>query len=70
MKKIALAFVIAAVAASPAMAKKMKRIHHRAGMEVASANPNENSWRLVRDAFPIVLPGAVIPIYLAAKNQH
>ena len=69
MKKIALAFVIAVVAASPAMAKKMRH-HHRAAVEVASANPNENSWRLVRDAFPIVLPGVVIPVYLAAKNQH
>jgi hypothetical protein len=70
MKKIALAFVIAAVAASPAMAKKMKRTHHRAAVEVASANPNENSWRFVRDGFPVFLPGWSIPIYLAAKNQH
>jgi len=69
MKKIALAFVIAAVAVSPAAAKKMKRAHH-AAVAVASANPNENSWRFVKDSFPVFLPSWSIPIYLAAKNQH
>jgi hypothetical protein len=70
MKKIALAFVIAAMAASPAMAKKAKRMHHHGGMVVASANPNENSWNFVRDGFPVFLPSWSIPVYLAAKNQH
>jgi hypothetical protein len=68
MKKIALAFVIAAVAASPAMAKKAKRAHHP--VVVASANSNENSWNFVRDGFPVFLPSWSIPVYLAAKNQH
>lgn len=67
MKKLVFAVIIAAVAASPAMAAKKKKV---AAAEPPPANSNEASWRLVRDAFPIVLPSWAVPIYLAAKNQQ
>jgi hypothetical protein len=68
MKKLVFAVLIAVIAASPAAAakKKGKRV---APEPVASANSNENSWRFVRDAFPVFLPSWSIPLYLAAKNQ-
>ena len=67
MKKIALVLVVLAVAVSPAAAKKK---HHRHRMTTASAqkyDPNEASWRLVRDALPLVLPTWAMPIYF---NMH
>jgi hypothetical protein len=67
MKKIVFAVVIAAVAVSPALAAKKKKA---APAPVASANSNENSWRFVKDAFPIFLPSWSIPVYLAAKNAQ
>ena len=68
MRKLVFAVVIAAIATSPALAakKKAKRI---APVPVASANSNENSWRFVKDAFPVFLPSAAIPLYIQAKNQ-
>ena len=68
MKKLVFVVVIAAIATSPALAAKK---HHRkmAPAPVASANNNVNSWRFVKDAFPVFLPSATIPIYLQAKNQ-
>ena len=68
MKKFALAVLVAVIAASPAAAagKKSKRM---AAAPQASANPNENSWRFVRDAFPVFLPSWAIPFYLNTQNQ-
>ena len=68
MKKIMFAVVIAAIATSPAFAAKKKR-HAAPAAPVASANSNENSWRFVKDAFPIFLPSWSIPLYLQAKAQ-
>lgn len=69
MKKFVFAVMIAAVAASPAMAaKKSKKA--AAAAEPPPANSNEASWRLARDAFPIVLPSWAMPFYLNAKNQQ
>ena len=70
MKKFVFAVVIAAIAASPAAAATKKKKAVRAPAPVASTNSNENSWRLVRDAFPIFLPGWAIPVYLSAKNAQ
>ena len=69
MKKLMFAVVIAAIATSPAMAAKKKGKRVAAEAPIASANPNENSWRFVKDAFPVFLPSWSIPLYLAAKNQ-
>jgi hypothetical protein len=35
----------------------------------APINSNEASWRLVRDAFPIVLPSWAMPMYLQASGR-
>jgi hypothetical protein len=69
MKKFALAVLVAVIAASPAAAagKKSKRA---AAAPQASANPNENSWRFVKDSLPVFLPSWSIPLYLNAKNQQ
>jgi hypothetical protein len=69
MKKIALAVLVAVIAASPAAAAGKKSKKAAAAPQAASANPNENSWRFVRDAFPVFLPSWSIPLYLSAKNQ-
>ena len=65
MKKFALAVLIAAIAASPAMAAKKAKKAAPAAPPAASANPNENSARFVKDAFPIFLPSWLMPAYVA-----
>jgi hypothetical protein len=69
MKKFVFAVVIAAIAASPAMAAKKK--HKRvAAAPVASTDVNVNSARFARDALPVFLPTWAIPIYLSAGQQR
>jgi hypothetical protein len=71
MKKIALMVLVGLIAASPAVAaskKKAKTMHAAAATQ--PANPNEAGWRLTRDAFPSMLPGWAIPIYLAAQKNE
>jgi hypothetical protein len=68
MKKAALVVALAVAVTSPAFAaKKMKR-----EMEVIppKVDTNEASWRFVRDAFPIVLPSYVMPVYLKIKEDQ
>lgn len=68
MKKIALVIALALVTTGPAFAaKKMKR-----EMEVIppKVDTNEASYRFVRDAFPVVLPSYVMPIYLKIKEDQ
>ena len=68
MKKIALAVALAVVMTGPAFAaKKMKR-----EMEVIpqKVDTNEASYRFVRDAFPIILPSYVMPVYLKIKEDQ
>ena len=68
MKKIALIVLVTMVAATPAAAaKKGKRV----AAKPAQIDSNEASWRLVKGAFPIVLPSWAIPIYLnSAQTEH
>jgi hypothetical protein len=66
MKRIALLALMALVAAAPASAAPKKA--KKAPPVAASTNPNENSYRLVRDALPVFLPSWTIPIYLKAKE--
>jgi hypothetical protein len=69
MKKFVFAVVIAAIAASPAVAAKKK--HKRmAAAPVASTDVNANSARFARDSLPIFLPSWSIPLYLSAKNAQ
>ena len=68
MKAIALmaAIAMAAAAATPAAAAA-KKAKKPAAVAAKATDTNEQSWRLVRDAFPIVLPSWAIPIYLHAN---
>jgi hypothetical protein len=70
MKKFALAALIAVIAASPAAAAKKGKKMRAPAAPIASTNPNENSIRFVRDAFPIFLPSWAIPIYLSANRPQ
>ncbi|MEW6450362.1 MAG: hypothetical protein AB1490_06930 [Pseudomonadota bacterium] len=68
MKKLALMVALAMAVTSPAFAaKKMKR-----EMEVIppKVDTNEASFRFVRDAFPVVLPSYVMPVYLKIKEDQ
>jgi hypothetical protein len=70
MKKFALAALIAVIAASPAFAAKKGKKVRAPAAPIASSNPNENSVRFVRDAFPVFLPSWMIPFYLAANKPQ
>ena len=66
MKKIALAVIVAALAASPAMAAKKKA---KKAKEQTAAELNDNGYRFVRDSFPIYLPSWAMPVYMANQKQ-
>lgn len=68
IKKVAVMVALALVATGPAMAaKRMKREMEKIPPKV---DTNEASYRFVRDAFPIVLPSYVMPIYLKVKEEQ
>jgi hypothetical protein len=57
MKKVVLMAVIAAFAASPALAATKKKAKMKKPAPVAqSANPNDAGYRLTRDALPSLTP--------------
>lgn len=67
MKKIALAVVIAAIAASPAMAAKRKSKKPAAQPTVAELN--DNGYRFVRDSMPVYWPSIVkVMVYSNQKS--
>lgn len=59
MRKIALLLLVATFAAAPAAAATKKK---EKAMDAAAAQ-NDASWRLARDAAPLVLPTWSLPIY-------
>ena len=61
MKKIALLLVVAGVAVSPAAAATKKKAN--------DTDPNEASWRLVRDASPLILPSWAQAIYFSTMYK-
>jgi hypothetical protein len=68
IKKVAILVALAMAVTSPAFAaKKMKR-----EMEVIppKVDTNEASFRFVRDAFPVILPSYVMPVYLKIKEDQ
>jgi hypothetical protein len=68
IKKVAIMVALALVTTGPAFAaKKMKR-----EMEVIppKVDTNEASYRFVRDAFPVILPSYVMPVYLKIKEDQ
>ena len=64
MKKIALALLAAAFAASPAAAKaKHKAMTAQEKANAKAMEVNYQSWRIIRDGAPLLLPSWAIPIY-------
>jgi len=57
MKKIALALLVAAFAASPAAAASKKKAKHQ-------------SWEIVKQGLPLVLPSWAIPIYFGTHMDE
>jgi hypothetical protein len=66
MKTIAFAVLIAAVAASPAMAKKAKK----AKAEPTVAELNDPGFRFVRDSLPIYYPSIVKAAMYPVGNKE
>jgi opacity protein-like surface antigen len=70
MKKIALMVLVAAFAATPAMAaskKKAKKMHTAAATQ--TANPNDAGWRLTKDALPGLMPTA-FKFFYYSQPEH
>jgi hypothetical protein len=70
MKKIALLLIVAAFAATPAAAAK-KRMTAQQKADAKAMETNEQSWRIVRDGMPLVLPTWAQVIYFGTgMDQH
>jgi hypothetical protein len=63
MKKIALALLAVAVAVSPAAAASKKKGKTVAAAAAQPSDPNANTWKLLKDGMPLVLPSWALPIY-------
>ena len=63
MKKIVLLLFAMAVAISPAAAASKKKAKKE-------TDPNEASWRLVKDSFPLVLPSWALPVYFGMHKDE
>jgi hypothetical protein len=70
MKKIALLLLVAAVAASPAAADTKKKATKMTADNAQKSNPNDASWRLVRDGAPLVLPWWSLPVYFNVVHKE
>jgi hypothetical protein len=69
MKKIALLLLGVVVAVSPAAAATKKKGKTVTAAAEQKYDSNEASWRLVKDAFPLVLPSWALPIYFNANQD-
>ena len=65
MKKIALLVLVAAFAASPAVAKH-KKVKET---ESVAAKQSANTLRIFRDALPLALPSWALPIYFSMHKD-
>jgi hypothetical protein len=63
MRKIVLLLFAVAVAVSPAAAATKKKVKKE-------VDPNEASWHLVKDAFPLVLPSWALPVYFGMHKDE
>jgi hypothetical protein len=70
MKKIVLLLLVAVVAASPAGAATKKKGKTTATATAQKSDPNEASWRLVKDSLPLVLPSWALPIYFGMHQEE
>jgi hypothetical protein len=70
MRKLTLLLAIVALAALTSTADAAKKRKVAAAKPTAQVtDPNENTWRFVRDAFPVFLPSWAIPIYLSQQTE-
>jgi hypothetical protein len=70
MKKIALALLVAAFAASPAAAaKKHKAMTAQEKANAKAMEVNYQSWRIVRDGAPLILPTWAQAIYFSTMYK-
>ena len=67
MKKVALMVLVAAFAASPAMAAKKKS--KKMAAPAAQVDLNANGKKLVMDSIPSFLPAPIKMIYFHNKNK-
>ena len=67
MKKIALMVLIAAFAASPAVAASKKAAKKP---DDTFAKQNANTARILRDGLPLVLPSWALPIYFGTHMDQ
>jgi hypothetical protein len=71
MKKVALLLAVAAFAASPAAAaSKHKAMTAQEKANAKAMERNEQSWRIVRDGMPLVLPSWAQVIYFSTMYKE
>lgn len=72
MKKIALAFMAAVIAASPVLAatKQKKKMTKEEAEAAEIAKQNDNTKRALRDSLPLVLPSWSLPIFFGMKMDE
>ncbi len=63
MKKLVSLFVAVVLIGSPAWAAKTKKMTKEQAEAAELAKQHDNSWRLVRDSAPLVLPTWSLPIF-------
>lgn len=66
MRKTAVVLAVVMAASSPAFAKAKKA---KPAPQPAVTSQNEASFRLVRDAFPLILPSAAQVVYFSAQKD-
>ena len=70
MKKIALALLVAAFAASPAAAASKKKAKQYGMTYEEAMKANQQSWEIVKQGLPLVLPSWAIPIYFGTHMDE
>ena len=70
MKKIALVLLVAAFAAAPAAAATKKKMTAQEKANAKAMETNEQSWRIVRDGAPLVLPTWAQVIYFSMYKDQ
>jgi hypothetical protein len=70
MKKIALALLVAAVAATPAAAASKKKAKTYGMTHEQAMKANQQSWEFVKQGLPLVLPSWAIPIYFGTHMDE
>jgi hypothetical protein len=75
MKKLVLLFLVAAFAASPAVAASKNKKSKETAEAEEIAKQHDNTRRALRDALPLVLPTWSLPVYFGmhldeTKNEQ